>query len=257
MADRIFERILNQTAAGANEEEQLRKLSSGMTAGDAIKRILLAAKDRDYFRQGALLLELPPPEVDALGHPCWPAGATEVSKAYRKLSVLVHPDKNPGEAARQAFEALNEAHRTLKDQSKLEGVLKEHLEAAQKRADEALASASLEERVVLQAQQAQQAKALRKAQGKSFQADVMRQMRERQEAAKRKRDAAEKSRYRRQEDEDEDGQQQDEEEQEQHRRRQQQQEQQAGGSSEDEEDAAARRRALAKKRQKQRKPSGM
>ena len=110
MADRIFERILNQTAAGveaqqeqadpelkrrkaqarrlpplhlpaprlpaplsaavsgsrrstppllwptpqANEEEQLRKLSSGMTAGDAIKRILLAAKDRDYFRQGAL-----------------------------------------------------------------------------------------------------------------------------------------------------------------------------------------------------------
>lgn len=45
-----------------------------------------------------------------------------------------------------------------------EGVLKEHLEAAQKRADEALASASLEERVVLQAQQAQQAKALRKAQ---------------------------------------------------------------------------------------------
>jgi hypothetical protein len=45
-----------------------------------------------------------------------------------------------------------------------EGILKEHLEAAQRRADEALATASLEERLVLQAQQKQQAKALRKAQ---------------------------------------------------------------------------------------------
>ena len=45
----------------------------------------------------------------------------QVSKAYRKLSVLVHPDKNPGDAARAAFEALNEAHRLLKDASKLVG----------------------------------------------------------------------------------------------------------------------------------------
>ena len=67
------------------------------------------------------LLELPPPEVDALGRPAWPVSGGEVSKAYRKLSVLVHPDKNPGEEARQAFEALNEAHRVLKDQNKLVG----------------------------------------------------------------------------------------------------------------------------------------
>ena len=120
-----------------------------------------------------------------------------------------------------------------------EGILKEHLEAAKARAEEALASATLEERVVLNAQLQEQAKALRKAQvgaaegggggvrnvgpcrlaaarsglswaspracctgcavclqGESFQADVMRQMRERQEAAKRKREAAEKTRYR-------------------------------------------------------------
>lgn len=36
----------------ASEEDELRKLTTGMTAGDAIKRILLAAKDRDYFRCG-------------------------------------------------------------------------------------------------------------------------------------------------------------------------------------------------------------
>ena len=65
------------------------------------------------------LLELPPPGVDALGRPCWDVAPAEVSKAYRKLSILVHPDKNPGEESRQAFEALNEAHRALKDPGKL------------------------------------------------------------------------------------------------------------------------------------------
>ncbi|KAL4423006.1 hypothetical protein ABPG77_005486 [Micractinium sp. CCAP 211/92] len=269
MADRIFERVLNQTAADveakqqqqdpelrrkkaqASAEDELRKMTSGMTAGDAIKRILLAAKDKDYFR----LLELPPPGVDALGRPDWPVTGGEVSKAYRKLSILVHPDKNPGEEARLAFEALNEAHRALKDKDKLEGILKEHLEAAQKRQEDALAAASLEERVVLQAQQKAQAKALRKAQGEALQAEVLRQMRERQEAAKRKREALEQSKYRRQaEDEAE---QQDGEEEDAERRRQEeerrQQQQRAQEDSDDEVDAVARRRALAKRRQQLRK----
>ena len=42
----IYCRALLQASA----EDALRKLSTGMTAGDAIKRILLAAKDKDYFR---------------------------------------------------------------------------------------------------------------------------------------------------------------------------------------------------------------
>ena len=33
-----------------SEEESLRKMTAGMTASDAIKRMLLAYKDRDYFR---------------------------------------------------------------------------------------------------------------------------------------------------------------------------------------------------------------
>jgi curved DNA-binding protein CbpA len=57
--------------------------------------------------------------VDALGRPSWDVTGAEVSKAYRRLSILVHPDKNPGDDARQAFEALNEAHRLLKDANKL------------------------------------------------------------------------------------------------------------------------------------------
>lgn len=272
MADRVFERILNQTAdrvepqdpeqrrkkVKATEEDGLRKLSTGMTAGDAIKRILLAAKDRDYFR----LLELPPPGVDALGRPCWDITPAQVSKAYRKLSILVHPDKNPGAEARQAFEELNEAHRTLKDPNKLEGILAEHLEAAVARQEEAMANAAPEERAVMQAQQKAAAKALRKAQGEQLQSGIAQQMRERVEAAKRKRAAAEKSQYRRTDEDRDDGLEEEEEEeekrrrQEQERQRQQQQRKQEGSSS-DEEDAAARRQALAKRRQKQRKPSGM
>lgn len=275
MADRIFERILNQTAADveakqqqqdpelrrkkaqASAEDELRKMTTGMTAGDAIKRILLAVKDRDYFR----LLELPAPGVDALGRPDWPVSAGEVSKAYRKLSILVHPDKNPGEEARRAFEALNEAHRALKDRDKLEGILKEHVEAAQRRQEDALAGASLEERVVLQAQQKAQAKALRKAQGEALQAEVLRQMRERQEAAKRKREALEQSEYRRRAEEEAErpgeGDEEDERRQQEEEQRRQRQ-QRAEEDSDDEEAAMARRRALAKRRQQLRKkPSGM
>lgn len=51
-----------------------------------------------------------------------PAPYTCVSywpKTCRRLSVLVHPDKNPGDEAREAFEALNEAHRQLRDRGGL------------------------------------------------------------------------------------------------------------------------------------------
>ena len=61
------------------------------------------------------LLELPDPHIDALGRVAWTGTPGDVSKAYRKLSALVHPDKNPHPEARTAFEALNKAHRMLRD----------------------------------------------------------------------------------------------------------------------------------------------
>ncbi len=111
-------------------------------------------------------MELPSPDMDELGRPWWCGTSADVSKAYRRLSILVHPvsrpwrdrrvasccargsfgcqerecwqwgctvnliarvrrreacvaaalqDKNPGPDARAAFEALNKAHRELKD----------------------------------------------------------------------------------------------------------------------------------------------
>lgn len=65
------------------------------------------------------MLELPLPEVDELDRPVWRCSPEDVSRAYRRLSVLVHPDKNPGEDARTAFEALSHAQRILKDRGGL------------------------------------------------------------------------------------------------------------------------------------------
>ena len=69
MADRSFDRIFAEAAAAVEsfqeandpetekraksktQEEQLRATTANMTVSDAIKRILLAHKDRDYFRR--------------------------------------------------------------------------------------------------------------------------------------------------------------------------------------------------------------
>ena len=64
-------------------------------------------------------MELPQPEADELGRPVLNVNSADISKAYRRISVLVHPDKNPGEDARKAFEALNDAHRKLRDPAQL------------------------------------------------------------------------------------------------------------------------------------------
>ena len=64
---------------------------------------------------------LPQPEADELGDPVWSCTSADVSKAYRRLSVVVHPDKNPGEEARTAFDQLNQAHKALKDIGQLVG----------------------------------------------------------------------------------------------------------------------------------------
>jgi len=49
---------------------------------------------------------------------CPEALHSELSRAYRRASLSVHPDKNPSPDARRAFDALSEAQKTLQDAGK-------------------------------------------------------------------------------------------------------------------------------------------
>src|SRR3954468_563086 len=47
------------------------------------------------------------------------AAADEIKKAYRKLAMQYHPDRNPGDkSAEQKFKDLSEAYDVLKDEQK-------------------------------------------------------------------------------------------------------------------------------------------
>ena len=59
-------------------------------------------------------LSLPKPECDDAGRPVWDVTEGQISKAFRKRSLAVHPDKNPSAEAKVAFDKLNEWHRALK-----------------------------------------------------------------------------------------------------------------------------------------------
>lgn len=65
-------------------------MTTGMTAGDAIKRILLAVKDRDYFRWGG-------PARRPAGH--WPRARVQLVGGSASLCVAVRRAGRPARSA--------------------------------------------------------------------------------------------------------------------------------------------------------------
>jgi len=46
------------------------------------------------------------------------AGLRDIRKAFRELAQAIHPDRNPSAEAKQKFQEIGEAYRTLKDEKK-------------------------------------------------------------------------------------------------------------------------------------------
>jgi len=72
------------------------------------------------------ILGLPQPHLNAIGEPVWPVEEKEINRTFRKLVVLIHPDKNPIEGASTAFEAVKQAHGVLSNEVKRYDYLKSY-----------------------------------------------------------------------------------------------------------------------------------
>ena len=93
-----------------SQVQQVQSLAdiAAMSGADHISRL---------FRPGAKYFNMNPFEVLGLSHS---ATHDDVKQAYRKLSVKVHPDKNPGnDRAQPAFEIVKAAHDRLEDDERL------------------------------------------------------------------------------------------------------------------------------------------
>lgn len=110
--DDLFSRFMS-------EVKEIEKRDSVLTGPQQIERLT---------RPGSTYFNLNPYEVLQLSTD---AKEDEIKKQYRKLSFLVHPDKNrdDSERAQKAFEAVSNAHKLLLDEDKIKKV-KEILEEA-------------------------------------------------------------------------------------------------------------------------------
>jgi len=105
---------LNMTTK--QEEETFEQFYSEVKAIEKRDSVLTPEQQIDrLLRPGATYFNLNPFEVLQID-PSTPF--EEISKHYRRLSMLVHPDKNPTmtERASLAFEAINKAYKMLEDE---------------------------------------------------------------------------------------------------------------------------------------------
>ena len=134
--DRIFQEA--QNAAAEEDGVPVRGLEAALKSGgdddvDA-KRASLPIAERilaDYEKGNFFAcLGLPAPDCDDAGRPVWDVSESAISKAYRRASLAVHPDKNPLPEAKAAFDKLNDAVRALRDDVRRGEALRSFADAA-------------------------------------------------------------------------------------------------------------------------------
>ena len=134
--DRIFQEA--QNAAAEEDGVPVRGLEAALKSGgddDAdAKRASLPIAERilaDYEKGNFFAcLGLPAPDCDDAGRPVWDVSESAISKAYRRASPAVHPDKNPLPEAKAAFDKLNDAVRALRDDVRRGEALRSFADAA-------------------------------------------------------------------------------------------------------------------------------
>ena len=124
-------------------------------------------------------LVLPRPECDDAGRPVWHVTDSEISKAFRKRSLAVHPDKNPSAEAKRAFDKLNDAVRSLRDPTRKGEALRRFADRAFK--EKCRADPTFTERAK---------KAQERADAVDFSSDILRQQREHRARVEAKRQKA-------------------------------------------------------------------
>ncbi len=133
--DRIFQEAQNRAASeDGGPKRGLEAALARDGEDDASKRAAMSVADRvladyergDYFS----CLGLPPPDCDDAGRPVWDVTDAAISKAYRRASLAVHPDKNPTPEAKAAFDKLNDAVRALRDDVRRGEALRTFADAA-------------------------------------------------------------------------------------------------------------------------------
>lgn len=131
--DALLDDFLADVSEAAQREKELieeRRKKQRTVYGSGAEEV-----ERLVHRKGAMYFNLNPFEVLRLDPE---ADASEIKGAYRRLSVLVHPDKNGGsEDAQNAFDLANKAYRQLTEEDELE-FCREVVESAKRKLDEDL-----------------------------------------------------------------------------------------------------------------------